>query len=279
MCTIYISRDVPVSLYEIAPERRLQDLQEQQESGEEERRVSVVNFRTGTYLREDSYDLLNADYFMNFLSSRPTFSFRQPPSRPRSRFLRQSSSSPSSGLSVPSCSREMLVSDDYGSLDFTGYEVEFLELRDMEHQDQLERSNRLSDDDVKQLPENGEFKPDNGGLRPENGGPRSLPDGTGVKHESFFDVVSVATRQATLEGSTLFLNLAAVKEDSDEKPVRAKGYIRKGLRDRLAQKAEEARKNTLKRTKEQYNYNCESDFTVNAMTVSGTEDSLVCEHV
>ena len=225
-------------------ERRLQVLEE--ETLPEETRV--VNFRTGTYLRENSFELLGADYFMNLLIGR--FSFKAP-SNPRPRFLRQSSSSPSSGLSVPSYSREILVMDDGTEDHFHSY-GEFLELKDVEHHDE----------EFKFVAEHDKLEGSNSFLVNE-----------GLTQDCFFNVVSAATKQAALGGSTLLLNIVAV--DGDTKPPRAKGYIRKGLRDRLAAKAEEARRLAIKSSEGEMKVKadvCPSrDFTKNAVSITGSE--------
>ena len=75
---------------------------------------------------------------------------------------------------------------------------------------------------------------------------KSLFVTTGKSQETFFDVVSEAAKQAGI-GTQVFLNhqISALKEPDnlDEQPVRVKGFIRKGLREKLAKKAELARQN------------------------------------
>lgn len=80
---------------------------------------------------------------------------------------------------------------------------------------------------------------------------KSLFVTTGSSHETFFDVVSEAAKQAGI-GAQVFIDRqpSALKEPGyvlhDEQPVRVKGFIRKGLREKLAQKAELARQNVQK---------------------------------
>ena len=70
---------------------------------------------------------------------------------------------------------------------------------------------------------------------------KSLFVTTGKSQETFFDVVSEAAKQAGIGTQ----QTSALKEPDnlDEQPVRIKGYIRKGLREKLAKKAELARQN------------------------------------
>lgn len=206
------------------------------------RRSSVVNFRTGTYLRETSQDLKGADYFisnpLNFPFQlgkiRPVLSFRRP-SGPKKRSLRLSSSSPSvRGNS--SCDNLILCEEiSAGSLTSS--------------------------------------------LHPNGSSLFVIPnDGT---QETFFDVVSEAAKESGLSSSlnlifgnsnssnstptpsptnsspmnlvdqTITCQAPSVTSQAppvtplslNDKPSqsRGKGYLRKGLREKLALKAELAR--------------------------------------
>ena len=168
-----------------------------------------MNFRTGTYLRETSQDLKHADLFFNSLNfnlSGSAISFRVP-TKPKPRSLKQSNSSPATGSSTES----LMVCNGKQQPDS-------LILNNLATQTSLYVANCKS-------------------------------------QETFFDVVSEAAQLAGL-GSTVFVNhqtspvsrnhhtssLSDVEPGFVEKqPAPTKGYLRKGLREKLALKAEQAR--------------------------------------
>ena len=72
---------------------------------------------------------------------------------------------------------------------------------------------------------------------------------TGKSQETFFDVVSEAAKQAGIGSPAVFMNYQTSNEkpcQNEKQPIRAKGYLRKGLREKLAQKAEQARSQVQK---------------------------------
>ncbi|XP_063685803.1 uncharacterized protein LOC134819655 isoform X2 [Bolinopsis microptera] len=229
--------------------RRLETLIEsskEQEHCPPQPRRSVVNFRTGTYLRETSQDLKHADLFFNSLNfnfSGSAFSFRVP-TKPKPRSLKQSNSSPATGSSTES----LMVC-------------------------------------------NGKQQPDSLILNNLIATQTSLYVATGKYQETFFGVVSEAAKLAGL-GSTVFVNhqtspvsrnhhtssLSDVEPGFVEKqPAPTKGYLRKGLREKLALKAEQARLQVQKlermasKEEETVNEGVNVDSGVGSDTLGGTD--------
>ena len=171
---------------------------------EEQEPELEINFRTGTFLRENSSDLRPTDLFKSFkIGPRPTLSLRLP-RPPRKRSLKHSNSSPV--IEVPRDSgREVLVRDEI--LPEPSYVLPY----------GGDQANGI-------VPLEPEEEPgDVDGTRMRVGRKPSL---------NFFGVVAEASAQVGLplsgSGST-------------------QGFMRRGLREKLTQRAEEAKTSVAER--------------------------------